>query len=185
MIAPFVLFLASCAGVVVALMRHGQADWLLLAGPCAVASLYLLLRAYRNRPPPPRWVVIDGSNVLHWKDGVPQIDTLREVVRQLAALGFTPSVVFDANAGYQISGKYQHDGAMGRLLGLPESRILVVGKGTPADPQILTAARQLGARIVTNDRYRDWADDHPEVREPGYLIRGGYRDGALWLEMGG
>ena len=131
----------------------------------------------------PKWIVVDGSNVLHWKGGTPQIDTVCEVVARLTALGFAPGVVFDANAGYKINGRYQHDWALGNLLGLPEDRVMVVPKGTPADPWLLAAARDLGARIVTNDRYRDWAEAHPEVREPGYLMCGGYRDGALWLDL--
>ena len=172
-------------GVVAALTLPSLTDLLLLAGPCALASLFLLVRATFNRQPPPRWVVVDGSNVMHWKDGTPLIATLREVVQRLTEMGFAPAVVFDANAGYKISGRYQHDGALGKLLGLPEDRILVVAKGTPADPKVLAAARDLGARIVSNDRYRDWAEAHPEVSEPGYLIRGGYRDGALWLDVDG
>jgi hypothetical protein len=48
----------------------------------------------------------------------------------------------------------------------------------------LTVARDFNAPIVTNDRYRDWADDYPEIAEPGRLIRGGYRNGTLWLESG-
>ncbi|MEO6300669.1 MAG: hypothetical protein ABIV25_01845 [Paracoccaceae bacterium] len=184
MIGPFILFVASGIGICAAFLLPGMTDLLLLAVPCAVASLYLLIRAVIRQEFPPNWIVIDGSNVMHWKDGTPQIDTLREVVQRLTALGFTPGVVFDANAGYKISGRYRHDWAFGKLLGLPEDRIMVVAKGTPADAKVLEAARGLGARVVTNDRYRDWADDHPEVLKPGYLIRGGYRDGALWLDVG-
>ena len=36
---------------------------------------------------------------------------------------------------------------------------------------------------MTNDRYRDWAEAHPELSAPGYLIRGGYRAGKLWLDL--
>lgn len=36
--------------------------------------------------------------------------------------------------------------------------------------------------MVSNDRYRDWAGEYPELTRPGQLIRGGYRDGALWLD---
>ncbi len=205
MIVPFLLFVVSAAGVAVALVLPGWSDLLLLAVPSGVASLFLLIRAIVRQQPHsrwdaigteqrarpgaarrmrrPRWVVVDGSNVMHWKDGTPQIETLREVVERLTELGFAPGVVFDANAGYKISGRYQHDRALGKLLGLPEERILVVAKGTPADPKVLAAARDLGARIVSNDRFRDWAEAHPEVSEPGYLIRGGYRDGALWLDV--
>jgi hypothetical protein len=47
----------------------------------------------------------------------------------------------------------------------------------------LAAAADLGARVVTNDRYRDWVEQHPEVTEPGHLIRGGYKAGKLWLDL--
>jgi len=39
--------------------------------------------------------------------------------------------------------------------------------------------------VVSNDRFRDWAEAHPEVLEPGRLIRGGFRGGKLWLEGAG
>ena len=134
-------------------------------------------------PKPKNWLVIDGSNVMHWKDGTPTIETLREVVAHVTALGFSPGVVFDANAGHILAGKYQHHHAMGLHLGLPEDSIMVVNKGSPADPVILAAARDLGARIITNDRYKDWADQHPEVHVTGHLIKGGYEGGKLWLEL--
>ncbi|MES2665881.1 MAG: hypothetical protein V4712_07255 [Pseudomonadota bacterium] len=120
---------------------------------------------------------------MHWKDETPQLATLKEVLNHLQFHGYNPGVVFDANAGYKMTGRYQHDHALGKLLGLPADRVMVVPRGTPADPLVLAAARDLGARIVTNDRYRDWADTHPEVREPGHLIRGGYREGKLWLAL--
>ena len=134
-------------------------------------------------PPAPNWIVVDGSNVMYWKDNTPRIETVREVLAELAALGFTAGVVFDANAGYLISGRYEHHGSIGRMVGLPEDRVMVVPRGEPADATVLASARDLRARIVTNDRYRDWAEQHPEVRTPGHLIRGGYRDGALWLAL--
>lgn len=205
MIAPLILFVLSLGGVAVAFLVPGWSDLILLAGPSAVASLWLLARAglrprSRQIPPDdagadrrarrtwhtrarPKWVVVDGSNVMHWQDDTPRIEPLRDVLDRLARAGMTAGVVFDANAGYLVAGKYQHDHAFGRLLGLPEDRIMVVPKGTPADPTILTVARDLGARVVTNDRYRDWTADFPEVARPGFLIRGGYRNGALWLDL--
>jgi hypothetical protein len=125
---------------------------------------------------------VDGSNVMHWQNEVPQIATVRIVVDALEARGFHPGVVFDANVGYKIGDRYQDDAAIARMLGLTENQVLVVPKGTPADPCLLQTARDLGARVVTNDRYRDWAEAHPEVRTPGFLIRGGFRDGSLWLD---
>lgn len=94
----------------------------------------------------------------------------------------TPGVIFDANAGYKINDRYLDDGAFASLLGLPDANVLVVPKGTPADRYILEAARSMGARIVTNDRFRDWEDSFPEVRQADLLIRGGFREGRLWLK---
>lgn len=187
MIVPFVLFLLSVAGFSLARALPGFDDLGLIAFLCALASLYLLFRAAIGAKVAgtnaQNHIILDGSNIMHWNDGTPQLETVRDVVRHLIKLGFTPGVVFDANAGHLLTGRYQHHGAMGKLLGLPEDRVMVVGKGTPADPTILAAARDAGARVVTNDRYKDWAGDFPEVHTPGHLIRGGYRDGKLWLDL--
>lgn len=120
---------------------------------------------------------------MHWKDGTPQIATVRRVVSYLSEQGFTVGVVFDANAGYLLSGKYQHDDTLSRALDLPESHVMVVPKGTPADPAILNIARDMKARVVTNDRFRDWAGDFPEVRKSGHLIPGSFRAGQLTLRL--
>ena len=60
---------------------------------------------------------------------------------------------------------------------------MVVPKGTPADPTVLTVARDYGAQVVSNDRFRDWAAAFPEVKHPGHLIRGEYRAGKLWIDL--
>ena len=200
MIVPLGLLLMSGAACVVAVMLPGAADLLLLAVPAALAGLILLGHAWwRGRAPEPaaprmrgvrfkrlasgRYILIDGSNVLHWRDNTPSIHTLREVVEAVTRRGYTPAVVFDANAGYRVSGKYMHDKALADLLALPEDRVMVMQKGAPADPMLLGAARDLGARIVTNDRYRDWAEQYPEVHTPGFLVRGSYPGGMLRLDM--
>lgn len=126
-------------------------------------------------------VVVDGSNVMHWRDGTPNLATVNEVVQALSSRGFRVGVMFDANAGYKLFDHYAHDDRFARALGLPEDQIMVVPKGTQADGHLLQAARDLGARIVTNDRFRDYADRYPEVAAPGHLIKGGYRKGQLWL----
>ncbi len=150
-------------------------------GLVAVTFLWLLARLFRRRRR--RYIVIDGSNVIYWQGNGPNLVAVEDVMYYLTARGFTPGVVFDANAGYLLTGRYRHDYAFGRMLGLPESRVMVVPKGTPADPFILAAARKLNARVVSNDRFRDWADAHPEVAVVGHLVRGGYRDGKLWLDL--
>jgi hypothetical protein len=184
---PVFLVLASLVGVGAALSVPGWADLAPLAGICAFAGLILigaaLLRVEPRAAAAPRWVIVDGSNVMYWKDDTPQIETVREVLDHLAALGFSPGIVFDANAGHLLAGRYLHHAAFAGLLGLAEDRVMVVNKGTPADATILAAARDLGAQIVSNDRYQDWRDQHPEVDRPGALIRGGFEDGALWLAL--
>lgn len=120
---------------------------------------------------------------MHWKKGTPQVATLREVLSNLNDAGYAPCVVFDANAGYKLAGRYIHDAEAGRLLGLPKKRVMIAPKGTPADPLILAAARDYNGKVVTNDRFLDWADDYPEVHQPGTLVRGGYRNGNLWLSL--
>ena len=122
MIVLRIALVASVLGLIAAFAVPDLADLVMLAGPIFLASLYLVLRARlaasdkwpkaADAPPTKRpkktkrYIVIDGSNVLHWKDNTPQIETLREVIRRVEALGYTPGVVFDANAGYKISGKY-------------------------------------------------------------------------------
>ncbi|MFZ0099481.1 MAG: hypothetical protein WAK98_13420 [Gemmobacter sp.] len=168
-------------------------DIAFLAAILAVASGIIVLRGAKGGKPAAtpgsrrrkkrRPIVVDGSNVMHWKDQVAQLDVLREVVRVLDAQGYRPGVVFDANAGYKLQGRYLDDRPLAHLLGLPEDQVLVVQKGSPADPVILQTARALGAPIVTNDRYRDWAATYPEVDQPGHLIRGGFQDGRLVLRF--
>ncbi len=210
MIVPVLLFFGSLAALFASSVQPGFEDLFPLAAVWVLTCLVLIVQEGLRKPrrpslppvktpavetaphhtglwkpraetPAPKWVVVDGSNVMHWKDNTPQIATVREVVDQLTVLGFTPGVVFDANAGYLLDGRYQHDGRLGRQLGLPEDRVMVVPKGTPADPTILKAARSLGARVVSNDRYRDWAEEHPEVQDPAHLIRGDYDTGTLRL----
>jgi hypothetical protein len=183
------LALVSLAGLSAAVILPGLSDLALLAGPCLLASLWLLGRgwAQRRRPAvrapvrPAAHVIVDGSNVMHWNRNVPSLEVLASVIRALEAKGLTPGVMFDANVGHKTLDRYQDDAEMARRLGLPDDQVLVVPKGTPADRYILQAARRLKVPVVTNDRYRDWSDEFPEVAGPGFLIRGGVRDGAVWL----
>lgn len=213
MIAPIILVLISAAGVAACLLRPELSDLLMLAGPSLIASLYLLLRAIlpfrpslqkpvakgairprkpsapifgakKHLPARQNWIVIDGSNVLFWKDNAPNIATVREVIAQLQNLGYTAGAVFDANVGYKIAERYIDDAELALMLNLPADRTLVVPKGSIADETVLNAARSIGAKVLTNDRYRDWLEKFPEVASPGHLIQGGYRGGQLWLDLG-
>ena len=185
---PFVLFLMSFAAALFGYGLTGDMDSapVLLALLSALAALILMLRApvpaRKANKAVQRSIVVDGSNVMHWKGETAQLTTLQEVVRSLADQGYQPGVVFDANAGYKLSGRYMDDSPLAFALGLSTDRVLVVPRGEPADPVILTAARELGATVLSNDRFRDWAEHFPEVAQPGHLRRGGYRNGVLWME---
>jgi hypothetical protein len=106
-----------------------------------------------------------------------------EVLAALRAAGYEAGVIFDANAGYLLGGRYMHGDALQRQPGLRGARVTVVPKGTPADPYLLDFAQKSGAAIVSNDRFRDRIDGFPALQTPGRRIRGGYRDGSLWLDL--
>ncbi|WP_163848063.1 NYN domain-containing protein [Pseudooceanicola aestuarii] len=146
----------------------------------ALPLLALALRRWRRGRR--AYVVVDGSNVMHWKTGAPDPACLREVITHLAAQNLVVTVIFDANVGYKLRGTYMDDAALARVLRLPAAHVQVAPRGTPADPMILAAARRLRARVVSDDRFRDWAEDYPEVTRPGLLWRGGFRRGRLWLD---
>lgn len=160
-----------------------MADIALLAVPVVIAALLVFFWRRSRARARLNWVVLDGSNVMHWRDNTPDLGPVRDVLRQLDARGYAACVIFDANAGYLLFNRYGRESDFSALLKIPQKRVMVVPKGTPADPYILTAARDLGALIVTNDRYRDWADSFPELRGESPLIRGGYRGRSLWLDL--
>ncbi|GGD34880.1 hypothetical protein [Sinisalibacter lacisalsi] len=58
MIAPAILLFASISALLVAVLLPGWSDLVLVAGPAALASLYLLLRAW-SAPDrvAPDWVI--------------------------------------------------------------------------------------------------------------------------------
>ncbi len=141
-------------------------------------GLFLLPKLWRLVRPATRlveedWVLIDGSNVMHWQDNAPRLEAVRKVVDLVRARGY---------AGWKLAGRYLHDGDFAQLLGLEARQVLVVAKGTQADPYLLQTAREFGARIVSNDRFRDWVADHPEIQTPGFLIRGRDVGGEIALE---
>ncbi len=200
---PTLLFLTSLAVAAFSGTNAGaMTDLSLLAGVSAVAALILMLA---NEPEAPtrdirgrevrapqragrrsgekRMVLVDGSNVLWWRDGAASIDTLRAVVRVLRAQGMVPLVGFDANVGYVVSDSWRDARAMARMLGLPASQVSVAPKGTPADPLLIAEALRLDAPIVTNDRYREWLATWPQIAAPGFLIQGCFAEGALVLNL--
>ena len=183
--ASFVFFLV--VGTIVILDPHlAPAIFAVLA---ATVSFIMALRAARgslqppaeaNRPrrpsrktrPPTRWIVVDGSNVLYWNPAGPSLATVAEVLQALDSQGFRPVVWFDANVGYVVGSAWMGPQELSRELGVSQKQVLVAASGQQADPLVLAEARKRRASVVTNDRFRDWVPTHPEVLQPGFLIRG-------------
>ena len=151
---------------------------LALAGLAALAALWLWRRRHR-RP----FALIDGSNVMFWKNGTSSLDPVAEVLAALEAAGYDAAVIFDANVGYRLRGKFMHEARLRKALRLKGDRVMVVPSGTQADPWLLDFARKMRAIVVSNDRFRDRIDAYPELAQPGRLVRGGYRDGRLVLSL--
>ncbi|MCE8515477.1 hypothetical protein KBY31_02035 [Ruegeria pomeroyi] len=143
---------------------------MLAAALGVVIGVVLVLRQRLRRAPV--WIVIDGSNVLYWRDETPSLHTVRQCVEGLVRNGWSPLLWFDANVGYLVGSQYMGPHELSRALRYPASHINVAPKGTPADPLLIEQAEELGARIVTNDRFRDWVETYPQVADPDLFLRG-------------
>jgi len=182
--APFVLLLVCLLVFFATPFLPPEFKWLIpLSLPCIALSMLWSFRVWLNSRRANKWIIVDGSNVMHWNDSKPDLSTLRQVLAALKRAGLRPGVVFDANVGYKIAGRFMDDRALSRALGLPVNQVMVAPKGTPADPLILQAARDSKTRVVTNDQFRDWADDYPDVLTADRLTGGGFKHGKLWLSL--
>ena len=152
----------------------------------AVAASVLLLRAALAGLPAARkagpWIVIDGSNVMYWRDERPSLVALQQVVAAVETAGFRPMIWFDANVGYKLGTRYMGEAELSQALSLGRSQIRMAPKGTPADALLLAHATKLGTGVVSNDRFRDWAAAFPSVAEEGVLVRGRWVDGTVRLD---
>ncbi|MCE8532970.1 hypothetical protein KBY24_06205 [Ruegeria pomeroyi] len=172
MIASLTLLAASLLLLGWSLLTFGSilTPALLAATLGVVIGVVLVLR-FRLRKAP-IWIIIDGSNVLYWREETPNLQTVRQCVEGLVRNGWTPLLWFDANVGYLVGSRYMGPHELSRALRYPASLINVAPKGTPADPLLIEQAGDLGARIVTNDRFRDWVETYPQVADPDLFLRG-------------
>lgn len=183
MIAPVALLvLALVFGL--GSLAAGLAEGVMLSVLIGAGAFALLLRAVvRRRAGRRDWIVVDGSNVMYWDGDAPRLDTVRAVTDDLRRRGLRPVIWFDANAGHLMLGRYAGPDRLARRLGLPARQVHVVPKGQPADPAIIAGAGRLGARIVTNDRYRDWQAANPALRLREVLVRGEVAAGVVRLGL--
>jgi hypothetical protein len=107
-----------------------------------------------------RMVLIDGSNVAHSSEGEKaRLGNILLIEEKLREEGMEPVIVADAALRHQIDRRGEYE----KLV--DDGRIKQAPAGTDADYFILSFARELGASVVSNDRYRDRIARYPEVEE--------------------
>jgi hypothetical protein len=105
-------------------------------------------------------VLVDGSNVAHSIEGEPpHVANIIAVRDKLREEGFEPIIVADAALRHQIDDQARYE----KLI--EDGQVRQAPAGTDADYFILSFARELGAGIVSNDRFRDRIKQFPEARE--------------------
>ena len=117
-------------------------------------------------------VIIDGANVAYEErsaGGRPKLSNLLKVRRELEERGFEAIILVDASLKYDIDDQTQLESL------IASQQVRQVPAGTDADFFIIQLAEQLDARIVTNDRYKDYAERFPwipERRLPYMIVKG-------------
>jgi hypothetical protein len=150
------------------------------AGLVQRALARLWTRAFAKPKPV---IVVDGSNVMHWRDDVASVKTLTLVLADLTTRGFAPHIFFDANVGYKLFNRAIDARDLAHQLGLAPSQITLAPSRTPADPLLIAHAVLAGVRVVSNDRFMDWRDQFPRVRDKGFLVPGKLRGERVELRF--
>jgi len=115
-------------------------------------------QAGREGAPP--LVLVDGSNVAHSSEGDQALlANIVAVCDKLREEGYEPLVLVDAALRHQIDDRAGYE----RMV--DAGAIRQAPAGTDADYFILAFARELDARIVSNDRFRDREKAFPEARD--------------------
>ena len=105
-------------------------------------------------------VLVDGSNVAHSTEGdQAQLSNILAVRDKLAEEGLEPVIVVDAALRHQIDDPKKYEQLV------DEGVVRQAPAGTDADYFILSFARELDARIVSNDRFRDRLKQFPDVQD--------------------
>jgi hypothetical protein len=105
-------------------------------------------------------VLVDGSNVAHSTEGEQaQLANILAVRQKLTEEGLEPVVVVDAALRHQIDDRAGYEQLV------DQGVVRQAPAGTDADYFILSFARELDARIVSNDRFRDRLSDFPDATD--------------------
>ena len=131
-----------------------------MSGDAAARNMNSARPATEPKPEESRVAIIDGSNVAYSVEGMqPSLHNIELVRSKVTEEGYEPIVVVDAALRHHIDDvpAYERMIDSGLLRQAPA--------GTDADYFILSFARELGARIVSNDRFRDRGGAFPEARD--------------------
>ena len=105
-------------------------------------------------------VLVDGSNVAHSTEGEKaQLANIIAMREKMQEEGFDPVVVVDAALRHQI------DDSAGYERLVESGAVRQAPAGTDADYFLLSFARELDARIVSNDRFRDRLNAFPDAAD--------------------
>lgn len=105
-------------------------------------------------------VLVDGSNVAHSTEGEQaQLANILAVRQKLTEEGLEPVVVVDAALRHQIDDRAGYEQLV------EQGVVRQAPAGTDADYFILSFARELDARIVSNDRFRDRLKEFPDAAD--------------------
>jgi len=130
---------------------------------------------------PPSNVVVDGSNIATEGRTTPSLDQLDQAVRQYLEEhpGASVTVVVDASFGHRIEpserAAFEQAVAHGELVSPPAGAI---GRG---DAFLLRIAERIGARVLSNDSFREFHAEHPWLFDEGRLVGGTPVPGVGWI----
>jgi Zc3h12a-like ribonuclease protein len=105
-------------------------------------------------------VIVDASNVAHSTEkSAARLGNVQLVRDRLTEDGLTPILVADAALRHHIDDAEAYEGLV------KAGEIQQAPAGTDADYFILTFARELGASVLSNDRFKDRIAHFPEVKD--------------------
>ena len=119
--------------------------------------------------------LLDGSNILHWGKagrGV-SLRPVLAIAEELKRRGETYQVYFDASARHLLKASAGELEQYEKLLADDPDHFQQVPAGTRADDFLLLIASQDdSAKIMTQDRFKDYADRYPQVVRADRLLPG-------------
>ena len=130
---------------------------------------------------PPTNVVVDGSNIATEGRSTPSLEQLDQAVRQYLEEhpGANVTVVVDASFGHRIEpserAAFEQAVAHGELVSPPAGAI---GRG---DAFLLRIAERIGARVLSNDSFREFHAEHPWLFDEDRLVGGTPVPGVGWI----